>query len=375
MKNINEMKGSLILEDGTKYDAIHFGYPKSSSGEVVFNTAMTGYTESITDPSYKGQILIYTYPMIGNYGVPPNLFINKKNIPISKFYESNQIHVSGLIVSYYSNAPYHWNMDQSLSNWLYNNEIPGLYNLDTRSIVKKLRKNGGPVLGKVLIENDNISFYDPNKDNLSDKVSIKKKLIYGKGKYKILLVDFGLKNNILRCLLRRNCTIVRVPWNYNFTNEKYDGLLLSNGPGNPSIYKKPIEYIRVAMKKNNPIFGICLGNQLLGIAAGGSTYKLRHAHRGHNQPVVSINTGKNFITSQNHGYVLDSDNLLSKEWKIFFENLNDGTCEGIIHNSKPFFSVQFHPEASGGPTDTDFLFDLFIDLIKKHKTKEFYKNL
>ncbi|WP_185873057.1 glutamine-hydrolyzing carbamoyl-phosphate synthase small subunit [Blattabacterium cuenoti] len=372
MKNTkNKIKGSLILEDGTKYDAINFGYPKSSSGEVVFNTAMTGYTESITDPSYNGQILIYTYPMIGNYGVPPNFFTNKKNIPISKFYESNKIHVSGLVVSYYSENPYHWNMDKSLSDWLYNNEIPGLYNLDTRSIVKKLRKTGGSILGKVVIDNENISFYDPSKENLSDKVSTRKKLIYGNGKYKILLVDFGLKNNILRCLLRRNCTIIRVPWNYNFTNEKYDGLLLSNGPGNPIIYKKPIEYIRTAMKKNNPIFGICLGNQLLGIAAGGSTYKLRHSHRGHNHPVVSLHTGKNFITSQNHGYVLDYNNLLSrsKEWKIFFKNLNDGTCEGIIHNNKPFFSVQFHPEASGGPTDTDFLFDLFIDFIKKNKIK------
>ncbi|WP_185864805.1 glutamine-hydrolyzing carbamoyl-phosphate synthase small subunit [Blattabacterium cuenoti] len=362
MKNHKKKrKGTLVLEDGTKYEGDHFGYPKSSSGELVFNTAMTGYIESMTDPSYHGQILIYTYPMIGNYGVPTII----KNEEIPKFYESDKIQISGVVVTYYSNHPHHWNMDQSLCDWLYNNEIPGIYNVDTRSIAKKIRKNGGSTLGKILLDNENISFYDPNHENLSDKVSTKKKIIYGNGKYRILLIDFGLKNNILRCLLRRNCTIVRVPWNYNFTEEEYDGLFLSNGPGNPILYKEPVEYIRIAMKKNKPIFGICLGNQLLGIAAGGKTYKLKNAHRSHNQPVVSLQNGKHFITSQNHGYVLDYDYLSPIDWKIFFKNLNDDTCEGIIHNYKPFFSVQFHPEASGGPTDTDFLFDLFIDLIKK----------
>ncbi|WP_185870821.1 glutamine-hydrolyzing carbamoyl-phosphate synthase small subunit [Blattabacterium cuenoti] len=366
-KKIMRMRrGVLVLEDGTIYDAYHFGAPVSSSGEVVFNTAMTGYTESITDPSYKGQILTFTYPIIGTYGVPYSSYKEK----ISEFYESDKIQVSGLLVSYYSNHPYHWNMNLSLSEWLYKNGIPGLYGVDTRYIAKKLRENGGSMLGKILMkeEKDNHNFYDPNEENLSKKVSTNKIIVYGNGKHKILIVDFGLKNNILRCLLQRDCTVVRVPWDYDFTNEEYDGLILSNGPGNPEIYEKPIHYIRIVMKKERPIpiFGICLGNQLLGIAAGGDTYKLKYAHRGHNQPVISLQTRRSFITSQNHGYVLDTKNI-SDKWKIFFKNLNDNTCEGIIHNDKPFFSVQFHPEASGGPTDTEFLFDFFINSIVKNK--------
>ncbi|WP_185858290.1 glutamine-hydrolyzing carbamoyl-phosphate synthase small subunit [Blattabacterium cuenoti] len=363
--NKRRKRAILMLEDGIKYEAYHFGAPVSSSGEIVFNTAMTGYTESITDPSYKGQILTYTYPLIGNYGIP---FSSSCKESISKFYESDRIQISGLIISYYSNRPSHWNMRLSLSDWLYKNGVPGLYGIDTRYIAKKLRKMGGSMLGKILMNNDeDIPFYDPNQDNLSDQVSIHEKIIYGNGKYKILLVDFGLKNNILRCLLQRDCTIIRVPWNYDFTGEEYDGLVLSNGPGNPKIYEKPIHYIRLAMKKERPIFGICLGNQLLGIAAGGDTYKLQYAHRGHNQPVLSLKTGKSFITSQNHGYVLDAKNI-SKEWKIFFKNLNDDTCEGIIHDYKPFFSVQFHPEASSGPMDTEFLFDFFINSIVRSNT-------
>lgn len=370
MKIKRKKRGILILEDGSQYEGFHFGFYTSSSGEVVFNTSMTGYTESLTDPSYKGQILTYTYPIIGNYGVPLSY---KTNNNIQDFYESDKIQVSGIIVSYYSDYPNHWNMNKSLSDWLILNKIPGLYGIDTRLIAKKLRSYGGAMLGKILSEKINISFYNPNKYNLSEKVSIDKKTLYSndinKKKYKILLVDFGLKNNILRCLLSRNCTIVRVPWNYDFTIEKYDGLFLSNGPGNPEIYHVPINYIRyVINKRSEPIFGICLGNQLLGIAAGGNTSKLKYSHRGHNQPVILLKNKKSFITSQNHGYVLNTKNLY-KGWKVFFKNLNDGTCEGIIHDKKPFFSVQFHPEASSGPMDTEFLFDFFIDLIKKNKEK------
>ncbi len=373
--NSSNKKAMLILEDGTKYKAFHFGASVSSSGEIVFNTAMTGYPESLTDPSYKGQILTYTYPMIGNYGVPIDLnntddTTTKKEGYICPFYESDKIQVSGLIISYYSNRPFHWNMTYTLSDWLEYNGIPGLYNIDTRSLAKKLRKKGGSMLGKILMEKENIPFYDPNKENLAKQVSICKKVIYGKGKYKILIVDFGLKNNILRCLLARNCTIIRVPWNYDFTKEEYDGLVLSNGPGNPKLYKVPIYYIRKVMKIDKPIFGICLGHQLLGIAAGGKTYKLEYAHRGVNQPVVLINTRQHFITSQNHSFGLDYTSLLSIEWKVFFKNLNDNTCEGIIHNSKPFFSVQFHPEASCGPMDTEFLFDIFMKYVIRRYNKQ-----
>ncbi|WP_185850757.1 glutamine-hydrolyzing carbamoyl-phosphate synthase small subunit [Blattabacterium cuenoti] len=352
-------KATILFEDGTKCQGYNFGAPISSSGEVVFNTAMVGYTESLTDPSYNGQILTYTYPIIGNYGIPHPY----KENDIHKFYESDRIQVSGIIISYYCNRPSHWNMHISLSDWLKNYGVPGVYGVDTRFIAKKLRVNGGSLLGKILIEKKDISFYNPNKENLSKKVSVKKKMLHGKGKYKIVLVDLGLKNNILRSFLRRNCSVTIVPWDYDFTKEEYDGLVISNGPGNPKIYEKTILHLRLYMKKEKPIFGICLGNQLLGLSAGGDTYKLKYAHRGHNQPVILLKTGKNFITSQNHGYVLDPKNLFFKKWKIFFKNLNDETCEGIIHDDKPFFSVQFHPEASGGPTDTEFLFDIFIDLM------------
>ncbi len=363
MKNYHKKKGKLVFEDGSTYESYIFGSIVSTSGEVVFTTSMTGYVESITDPSYKGQILVYTYPSIGNYGIPPPFVTTKTNY-IYKFYESNKVQISGLVISYYSYNPYHWNIYQSLHKYLLNNKIPGLYGIDTRFIARKLRKKGGSMLGKILVGKEDLPFYDPNKYNLSDKVTINKKVLYGNGKYRILLLDFGVKNNILRSLLKRDCTIIRVPWNYDFTKEKYDGLLISNGPGNPKIYKKPIYYIQQAMKKKLPIFGICLGNQLLGVAAGGDTYKLKYAHRSHNQPVMCLKTGKNFITSQNHGYGLDPKNMY-KKWKIFFINLNDNTCEGIFHEEKPFFSVQFHPEATSGPRDTEFLFDFFINLVDK----------
>lgn len=358
---MGKKNATLILEDNSSYDAFHFGARISTAGEIVFNTAMTGYIESLTDPSYQGQILVYTYPLIGNYGVP----ISDIKGPIDSLYESDKLHISGLIVSDYSHKPYHWNMFKSLSNWLKEHSIPALYGIDTRLLTQKLREQG-TMLGKIIIDNDNIPFYDPNQENLIKKISIKEKIIYGNGKYKILLIDCGVKNNIIRCLLRRNCTIIRVPWDYNFIEENYDGIFISNGPGNPKIYQKTIINIRLAIQKNQPIFGVCLGNQLLGLAAGGNTYKLKYGHRGHNQPVILVGTHHAFITSQNHGYVLDPSGL-KNEWNIFFQNLNDESCEGLIHNNKPFFSVQFHPEGSGGPTDTEFLFDNFIDSIKKYK--------
>jgi carbamoyl-phosphate synthase small subunit len=339
----------LLLEDGKKYEAYHFGAPISSSGEVVFNTSMTGYVESLTDPSYFGQILLFTYPSIGNYGVPISPLSKKL---ISRFYESNKVHVSGLLVSDYSTF-------KNLSNWLKEYKVPGLYGLDTRCLTKILRKRG-TMLGKILFYEKNIPFFDK-------LISIKEKIIYGNGRYKILLVDCGVKNNILRCLLRRNCSIIRVPWNYDFTKEKdYDGIFLSNGPGNPKVYQETILHLRKALKCNKPIFGLCLGNQLLGVAAGSVTRKLKYGHRSYNQPVLMSATNKAYITSQNHSYVIDSK-IIPDQWKIFFKNLNDQSCEGIIHEKKPFFSVQFHPEAFGGTNDTEFLFDYFIDLIKSNE--------
>ncbi|WP_259082821.1 glutamine-hydrolyzing carbamoyl-phosphate synthase small subunit [Candidatus Karelsulcia muelleri] len=349
----------FILEDGSLYEAYSFGYEKSSAGEIVFNTSMTGYNESLTDPSYKGQILVYTYPLIGNYGIP-KIISEKKNI--KKFFESNNIHVSGLITSYYLDSAFHWNMYKKLSYFLKINNTVGIYGIDTRSLTKKLRDKG-TMLGKIIIS-DNVKFYNPDNYNLVDKVSIKKKTIYGDGKQKILLIDCGVKNNIIRCFLERDCTVIRVPWNYNnLINEEYDGLFISNGPGNPKGYKTTINNISKAFICNKPIFGICLGNQLLGLAAGFYTHKLKYGHRSNNQPVILSGTNRCFITSQNHGYVIDS-NKIPNGWKIFFKNLNDNTCEGLINYEKNFISVQFHPEASSGPTDSQFLFDVFLNFIK-----------
>ncbi|MCD4744973.1 MAG: glutamine-hydrolyzing carbamoyl-phosphate synthase small subunit [Bacteroidales bacterium] len=353
-------KIKLILEDGTVFLGKSFGYKKSVAGEVVFNTAMTGYPENLTDPSYKGQILVSTYPLIGNYGVPEYV----KENDLLKYFESETIHVSGLIIADYSFEYSHWNSYKSLANWLVENKIPGIYGIDTRALTKRLRKKG-TMLGKIIFNDTDIDFYDPNKNNLVDTVSLKEKKIYGNGKYKIVLIDCGVKNNIIRCLLNRDTTVIRVPWDYDISKENYDGLMLSNGPGDPKKCTKTIENLRKAFESDKPIFGICLGNQLMALASGADTYKLKYGHRSHNQPVLKEKTNRCFITSQNHGFATDTKTL-SKEWEPLFVNVNDNTNEGIKHKTKPFFSSQFHPEASSGPTDTEFLFDDFIELIKKN---------
>jgi carbamoyl-phosphate synthase small subunit len=352
----------LVLEDGTCFEGKSFGYDKSVAGEVVFNTAMTGYPESLTDPSYEGQILVSTYPLIGNYGVPKD----DLELGIPKFYESDRIHISGLVISDYSFEFSHWNAKNSLREWLIQNKVPGIFDVDTRAITKILREKGA-MLGKIEMDDEVIDFVDPNKENLVAKVSIDEKKTYGSGKHKVVLVDTGAKNNILRCLLKRDTTVIQVPWDYDFTQDDYDGVMLSNGPGDPQMCEATIENIKKAMDIGKPIFGICLGNQLLGIASGGSTYKLKYGHRAHNHPVIKVGTDTCYITSQNHGYAIDSESL-GADWEPLFYNINDETNEGIRHKSKPFFSTQFHPEASSGPTDTEFLFDDFIELIEKSRS-------
>jgi carbamoyl-phosphate synthase small subunit len=351
----------LVLEDGTEFSGVSFGKHCSISGEVVFNTAMTGYPESLTDPSYKGQILVLTYPLIGNYGVPDERL--EENM--FKHFESDRLHISGLIVSDYSVEYSHWNARRSLGDWLKQHKVPGIHGIDTRLLTKILREKG-TMLGKIIIEGEDIDMYDPNLDNLVAQVSIGKKEVYGDGKYRILLIDCGVKYNIIRYLLQRDTTVIRVPWDYDFLEEEYDGLFISNGPGDPKQCKLTIENLGKAFKQDLPIMGICLGNQLMALASGADTYKLKYGHRSHNQPVLHIGTDQAYITSQNHGFAIDNDSL-KNEWKPYFTNLNDQTNEGMIHKSKPFFSTQFHPEASGGPMDTDFLFDQFIELIEKSK--------
>lgn len=342
------------MEDGSQFEARSFGYEKSISGELVFYTAMTGYPESLTDPSYKGQILVPTYPMIGNYGVPSDEMV----CGVSKFYESERIQCSALIISDYSENCSHWDSEQSLGDWLKKWKVPGLCGVDTRALTKKLREQGS-MLGKIVFDSEDIPFYNPDEDNLVAQVSTKEPLTYGSGRHKVLLVDCGMKNNILRCLLKHDVSVKRVPWDYDFSGEDYDGLFISNGPGDPRQCGATIEHLRAALQDDRPIMGICLGNQLLALAAGASTYKLKYGHRGHNQPVVIPGTHRCFITSQNHGFAID-ETTLPGDWEVMFRNLNDGTNEGIRHKSKPFFSTQFHPEASSGPVDTESLFAEFV---------------
>ncbi len=360
---LNKKSAYLILEDGSTFQGFSFGGTESTTGEVVFNTAMTGYPESLTDPSYCGQILVLTYPLIGNYGVPPMT----QEGGLLKFFESNKIHIKALIVSDYSAEYQHWNADKSLHEWLKEQNIPAIFGVDTRQITKVIREHG-VMLGKVVVEGSEEpkEFVDPNIENLAAAVSCDKVETYGNGDTKIVLVDCGCKYNIIRCLVARGATVTRVPWNYDFTTLDYDGIMLSNGPGDPSMCTETIANIKKAIEIGKPIFGICLGNQLLSLAAGATTFKLKYGHRSHNQPALMVGSNSAYITSQNHGFAVDTTSL-DADWEPYFINLNDGTSEGIRHKSKPFFSVQFHPEASSGPNDTEFLFDHLFDNIEQWK--------
>jgi len=355
------LKAKLILEDGSFFDGFSFGYHQSSAGEVVFCTGMVGYPQSLTDPSYAGQILVFTYPLIGNYGIH-EAEKDEHDIPLKL--ESDLIHVKGLIVSEYSVDHNHWHATKSLAEWLHKHKIPALFGIDTRALTLKIRERG-VMLGKIIINEQHTDFHDPNTINLVDLVSRKEVTQYGSGKHKIIVVDCGIKNNIIRSFLKRDVTIKVVPWDYDYTNEEFDGLFISNGPGDPTQCTATIDHIRKTMEQKKPIFGICLGHQLLALAAGGRTYKLKYGHRGQNQPCVTTGN-RAYITSQNHGFAVDKDSL-PEEWEELFYNANDGTNEGIRHKTLPFFSTQFHPEAFGGPRDTEHLFDEFIAMIEKRK--------
>ena len=358
------MKAQLLLEDGTCFEGEQFGSATSSAGEVVFNTGMVGYPEAMTDPSYAGQILVLTYPLIGNYGVPlaadghASSFLSE----LSPFYESNKIHVKSLVISTLAREYSHWSAAGSLDAWMQQNKVPGICGVDTRALTKQLRVKGC-MLGKVVVDDKDTGWEDPNTYNIVAEVSVSTPQWYpAEGGKKCILVDFGAKNNIVRCLNSRGISVLKVGWNHNWLQEEADGIVLSNGPGDPKKCIEAIEIIRKGLDRSSPILGICLGHQLLALAAGGDTYKLKYGHRGQNQPCIQVGSKRYFITSQNHGFAVNEQSL-DGEWEPWLFNANDGTNEGIRHRHKPFYSIQFHPEATPGPSDTNFFFDNFANIL------------
>ena len=353
---------TLLLEDGTTFHGSSFGYEQPVAGEVVFNTAMMGYPESLTDPSYAGQLMTLTYPLVGNYGVPP-FSISEGGLP--DFMESDRIYATALIVSDYSEQYSHWNACESLGDWLRREQVPGVTGIDTRALTKVLREHG-VMMGRLVFaeESDNAEASDYGSVNWVERVSCKDIVRYNEGAgRKVVLVDCGVKANIIRCLVRRGCEVVRVPWNYDYTDMAFDGLFLANGPGDPDRCVQAVDILKKQMSRSRkPICGICMGNQLLGKAAGATIYKLKYGHRSHNQPVREVGTNRCYVTSQNHGYAVDAATL-GKDWRELFVNMNDGSNEGIRHQTNPWFSSQFHPEACSGPVDTEFMFDRFMEAL------------
>jgi len=355
-------KAKLVLEDKSFFEGFLFGHPRSAAGEVVFQTGMVGYPEAMSDPSYFGQILTFTFPLIGNYGVPSQ---EKSAEGFFLHFESGRIQPKGIIVQDYSFAYNHWQAVQSLEQWMLQNKVPGMYGIDTRALTKKLREKG-TMLGKIIVGAQKINAYDPNATDVLGEVTCKDPTEYGTGGPRVLLIDCGAKEGIVRSLRSRGAAVVRVPYDADISKYQYDGILISNGPGDPKKAAKTIAQIKKALLQTKPVFGICLGSQLLGLAAGGDTEKLKYGHRSQNQPCKNLQTGKCYITSQNHGFAV-TEKSLPKDWQVWFQNINDHTVEGVKHKTKPFFSVQFHPEANPGPLDANFLFDDFLNLCKKAK--------
>ena len=389
----------LILQDGAVFEGQSFGAATDCDGEVVFNTGMAGYTESLTDPSYRGQILVFTYPLLGNYGVPSeelNEWPARRSDGtvcegggFSQNFESENIHVRGVVCAQVSDTYSHHAAVMSLQEWMTKHGIPGITGVDTRALTKKLREHG-VMLGKITHEArvangqwpmaSELNIEDPNVLNLVAEVSCKEVLTYEPAGYvkdplTVIAYDCGMKRNILRSFLKRGVRVVRVPWDFDLDSYdgKFDGVFCSNGPGDPKMCVPTIKALARALERNIPTFGICLGNQLLALAIGGDTYKLKYGHRGANQPCVEAPSpdpspasgrgeSKCIITSQNHGFAVD-EKTLPKGWYPWFTNANDGTNEGIRHESGRFFSVQFHPEATPGPEDANYLFDEFVKIL------------
>jgi carbamoyl-phosphate synthase small subunit len=335
---------------------------------------MVGYTESITDPSYRGQILTFTYPLIGNYGVPSYDDADEHNIPLN--FESDRAQVSGVVVSEVCRAPSHWRSKRSLDEWLYEEGVPGIEGVDTRELTKRLRVHG-VMMGVISVSEDEVDVEGMRRrlaraerygeQDFVSLVSIKEPKIYGDGAESVVLIDCGVKYGIIRELLRRRLKVIRVPYDTSASeileyNPK--GILVSNGPGNPKICAKTIETVRSLIDEGIPMLGICLGVQIIALSLGGDTYKLKYGHRGQNKPCLDLKTGRSYITSQNHGYAVDPNSLKGSGLEVWMINADDKTVEGVYHESKPLLAVQYHPEASPGPYDTTFIFDLFAEMME-----------
>ncbi len=377
-KHVNKF-GKIVLEDGTVFDGMGFGYSTTVYGEAVFNTGMVGYTEALTDPSYSGQILALTYPLVGNYGVPdPSA---RDTDGIRKYFESDRIQARGLVVHELSLMSSHWNLAMTLDEWLYNEKIPGISGIDTRELTVKLRTKG-VMMAALQVSEKEIDEQDLKKrleaakkyndEEFMDTVSIKEPQVYGNDAESIVVVDTGVKNAILRNVRKLGYKVIRVPWNYSaekILSYNPKGVVLSNGPGDPIKCADTMKTAKTLIEKNVPTLGICLGAQILGLAGGASTYKLKYGHRGQNKSCIDLDNNQVYVTSQNHGYCIDPDSIEKTDFKLWFTNTDDKTVEGIKHKKKKIIAVQFHPEASPGPFDCKFVFEELKKLIGEENAK------
>ena len=367
----------LLLEDGTLFLGKGFGADATVVGELVFNTGMVGYPESMTDPSYSGQVLSFTYPLIGNYGVPSAQDRDVFGLP--RYFESGDIKVTGIVVQEYCQKPSHWASAQTLSSWMAKEGVPGIEGVDTRALVTTIRERG--VMMCVLSTGDEAGNRRKLRGLLEKsarydsvdyvkRVSVKKAETYGEADQKVVVIDCGVKESIIRNMLGRGYSVVRLPFDSPYSEVmKHDpaGVIVSNGPGDPRLCVETVKTTARLVDSEVPVLGICLGEQVLGMSQGGETYKLKYGHRGQNKPVVDLLSGRGYVTSQNHGYAVDPKSLTTTDLKPWFVNGDDKSVEGLVHGKKPAIAVQFHPEAAPGPYDTEFVFDRFTEMILSHR--------
>ncbi|MGB1665380.1 MAG: glutamine-hydrolyzing carbamoyl-phosphate synthase small subunit [Nitrosopumilus sp.] len=367
--------GKLIFDDGTVIDGEGFGYSTTTFGEIVFNTGMVGYTEALTDPSYNGQLLTLTYPLVGNYGIPDPKITDEDGI--SKYFESDKIQIRGLVVHELSLTASHWNLSMTLDEWMYNEKIPGISGIDTRALTVKLR-NSGVMMGALVVSDSEIDVEEVKKqlasathydsEQFMDEVSTKQEKTFGTEEQTVVIVDTGAKNAIIRNVREIGYKAILVPWDTPYEkimsyNPK--GVVLSSGPGDPQKCPDTITAVKKLIENNVPTLGICLGAQIIGIAGNTDTYKLKYGHRGQNKPCINLENNQVYVTSQNHGYGIKPESLEKSDFKLWFTNADDKTVEGIKHKTQNCIAVQFHPEASPGPFDCKYVFDELRKLMEK----------